>query len=241
MKCAMKVGLLVLVVAAVANGGCSGVAVEGSGVPASEERPIGGITEVTLSGTGNLVIVPSDTPGLIITADENLLDYIEAKVSGKTLSLRTKSGYSLRPKTPIKYTLLTKRLDKVGVSGSGDATVDGWSGNTLTATVSGAGNMTLRNVVCNSLTVSLSGAGNMSASGTARIFKAKVSGAGDIDATGLETTDADVQISGAGDISLWTTGTLKARVSGAGDVKYKGSPSVEKRVSGAGSITAITE
>jgi hypothetical protein len=217
------------------------VAVEGSGVSASEELQIGGITEVNLSGTGNLVVVPADTPSLIITADENILDYIEARVSGKTLTLRTKSGYSLRPKTPIKYTLLVKRLDKVAVSGSGDATVDGWSGNTLTANVSGAGSMTIRGVSCNALTVGLSGAGNMTASGTARIFKAKVSGAGDIDASQLEAADADVQISGAGDISLWATDKLKARVSGAGDVKYKGSPSIEKRVSGAGSITSITE
>jgi hypothetical protein len=241
MKCAMKCLVLVAVVAAAAGGGCSGVAVEGSGVPASEERSVGGITEVNLSGSGNLVIVPADEPSLIITADENLLDYIEAKVSGKTLSIRTKAGYKLRPKTPIKYTLLTKRLDKIGVSGAGDATVEGWNGNALTATVSGAGTMTLRNVVCNSLTVNLSGAGNMKASGTARLFKAKVSGAGDIDATALEAADADVQISGAGDISLWATDKLKARVSGAGDVKYKGSPTVEKRVSGAGGVSAVTE
>lgn len=240
MKSAMKLGLVVVLLAAV-TGGCSGVAVEGSGVPASEERKIGGITEVNLSGTGHLVIAPSDTPGLIITADENLLDYIETKVSGKTLTIRPKSGYSLRTKTPIKYTLMTKRLDKLGVSGAGDATVEGWTGNTLTATVSGAGNMTLRGVSCSSLTVSLSGAGNMTASGTARIFKARVSGAGDIDATDLETADADVQISGAGDISLWATDKLKARVSGAGDVKYKGSPTLDKRVSGAGSITALAE
>jgi hypothetical protein len=241
MKSALKFGLLIVVVAAVAGGGCSGVRVEGNGVPASEERQIGNISEVTLSGTGNLTVVPSDTTSLIITADENVLDYIEARVSGKTLSLRTKSGYSLRSKTPIKYTLLTNRLDKVGVSGSGDATVEGWSGNALTATVSGAGNMTLRGVTCNALTINLSGAGNMKASGTARLLKAKVSGAGDIDATQLETSDADVQISGAGDISLWATDKLKARVSGAGDVKYKGSPTIEKRVSGAGGITALTE
>jgi hypothetical protein len=240
MKRALKLGLLVVVAAAVI-GGCSGQVVEGSGVPASEERQVGGISEVTLAGTGNLVVIPSDTPSLIITADENLLDFIEAKVSGKTLSLRTKSGYSLRSKTPIRYTLMVKRLDKVAVTGAGDATVDGWSGNSLTASVSGAGNLTLRNVVCSSLVATLSGAGDMKASGTARIFQAKVSGAGDIDATALEPGDADVQISGAGNISLWATGTLKARVSGAGDVKYKGTPTVERRVSGAGSISSMTE
>ena len=240
MKRAMTWLLLAVVVSAVV-GGCSGQVVEGSGVPASEERPVGDISEVNLSGTGNLVVTPSDTPGLIITADENLLDYIEAKVSGKTLKLRTKSGYSLRSTTPIKYTLLVKRLEKVSVSGAGDATVEGWSGNTLTASVSGAGNMTLRGVVCNALTVRLSGAGSMTASGTARLFKAKVSGAGDIDATKLETADADVQISGAGDISLWATDKLKARVSGAGDVKYRGSPSIDKKASGAGSISALAE
>src|SRR5437899_1250632 len=73
--------------------------VNGSGVPATQDRAVGAVTEVTRSGTGNLVITPADTPVLLVTADDNILPLIETETNGHTLHIGTKSGYSIHPKT----------------------------------------------------------------------------------------------------------------------------------------------
>ncbi len=211
--------------------------VEGSGTPATEERDISpDITSVSLSGTGDLTIVPGSTPSLSVTADDNVLPLLETETDGGKLTISTKSRVSLRPKTKISYTLTVPRLSAISVSGAGNVTAQQLTTGALTVKLSGAGTANLSNVACKSLTLNLSGAGSAKLSGTTERLTVKLSGAGDIDGAGLKATAADVQISGAGHANVWATEELKARVSGAGDVRYKGSPRLEQRTSGAGRI-----
>lgn len=214
--------------------------VAGSGNPATEERTVGPVTEVGLSGIGNLLVREGDVPGLIVTADDNILPLIETETSDRKLTIRARSGFSLHPRSPITYTLTVPKLEKLSISGAGSATVEQISGDTLTIKLSGAGSATLRDVTCKTLSLSLSGAGNAKLTGAAEKLTAKVSGAGDIDAAAFQAAVAEVQVSGAGNISVWATRNLKARVSGAGDVKYKGSPNIDRKVSGAGSVKPLS-
>ena len=211
--------------------------VEGSGNRAAEEREVGDVTEVVLAGVGELTVTTGDVTELVVTADDNILPLLETTSAGGTLTLRTKSGVSLSPKTPITYALRVPRLDRLHVSGAGNAAVEGSvGGDDLEVKVSGAGDVKLSGLTRKGLTVTLSGAGNVTAAGAADRLTAKLSGAGNIKAGELKATAADVQISGAGNATVWATGELKARVSGAGDIRYKGQPKVDQKVSGVGSI-----
>lgn len=234
---------LALFAGALATGGLIASAifketVTGSGKAATEDRQVGAVTDVTLSGIGNLTIRQGDTPGLSVTADDNLLPLIETETSGKKLSIRTKSGFNLKPTAPMTITLTVPKLERLSVSGTGNATTEKLTGENLTVKLSGAGNATLRDVTCKTLTISLSGAGNATITGSAEKATATISGAGEIDASGFKVAAAEVKVSGAGNASVWATDTLKAKVSGAGDVTYKGSPKIDKKVSGAGSVKA---
>lgn len=210
--------------------------VAGSGVPKTEERDVGDVTAVALSGTGDLTIVPGPVPALSVTADDNILPLIETESDGGTLTLRTRSRANLRPKTKIAYTLTVPRLSTITVSGAGTVTARQLTTGALTVKLSGAGSADLDGLACKSLALTLSGAGTARVSGATERLTVKLSGAGDIEAAGLKATTADVQISGAGTASVWAVAELKARVSGAGDVRYKGSPTVEQKVSGAGRV-----
>ena len=212
--------------------------VVGSGKAGTEDRAVGPVTDVTLSGIGNLTVRQGDSPSLSVTADDNLLPLIETETSGKKLTIRTRSGYNLKPAGPVTITLTVPKLERLTVSGAGNATAERLTGDALTLKLSGAGNATLRDATYKSLTISLSGAGNARLTGTAEKATASISGAGEIDAAEFKVATAEVKVSGAGNASVWATDTLKARVSGAGDVTYKGNPRVEKRVSGAGSVKA---
>lgn len=212
--------------------------VTGSGKAATEDRQVGPVTDVTLSGIGNLTIRQGDTPSLSVTADDNLLPLIETETSGKKLTIRTKSGFNLKPSGPLNFTLTVPRLERLSVSGSGNAATEKLTSEELTVKLSGAGNATLRDLTCKTLTISLSGAGNATVTGSAEKAKATISGAGEIDASNFKVATAEVKVSGAGNAAVWATDELKAKVSGAGDVTYKGSPKIDKKVSGAGSVKA---
>ena len=210
--------------------------VTGSGVPATEDRAIGAVTEVTLSGIGNLTVIQGDAPSLKVTADDNILPLLETESSGRKLTIRTKSGYSIRTQTPISYTLTIPKLARLSISGVGSVQADRLTGDELTVRVSGSGNAVLREVTCKELSISISGAGSTTLGGTAEKVTTKISGSGDIDAGMLQAKTVEVQVSGAGNAAVWASDALKVRVSGAGDVKYKGTPKIDQKVSGAGKV-----
>jgi hypothetical protein len=213
--------------------------VDGSGVAATEPRPVGTVTRVELEGVGELVVTRSDRPGLTVTADDNLLPLLETVTSGNRLTLRVRDGVNLTSHTPIVYRLSVRSLEQVSVSGAGSVSGDGLAGDELAVKVSGAGNVALSGLDVRDLKVNLSGAGNATLSGTARSLTTKVSGAGKVKAADLKVAAVDANISGAGGMTVWATDSLKARVSGAGGVKYKGTPTVEQKVSGAGKVAPL--
>jgi hypothetical protein len=235
---------LVLYAAALGGGAVlgavvSGPIVAGSGVPATEERSIGDVSEVTVSGDGMVTIVRGSLPSVTVTADDNLLQYVKTETDGRTLRLSGGTGFSVRAKTKPEYKVTLPHLEALTVSGAGHATVERPVGDELKVKLSGAGTITLREVTYQSLNVTASGAGKITATGAATRAQFKLSGAGGIDAGGLRTSFTDVQVSGAGQATVWSTLELKARVSGAGGVRYKGSPTVEQKVSGAGRVRPL--
>jgi hypothetical protein len=212
----------------------------GSGVPATEERAVADVTEVALSGSGNLTIVQGLVPALTVTADDNILPLVETETRGRRLTLRTHGRASIHPKTKLEYTLTVPGLETITVSGAGTVRTEKFLGNALTVKLSGASNAHLRELNVNALALSLSGAGTASASGTTEKLTLRLSGAGGLDAAALKAARADVHISGAGHATVWAVDDLQAHISGAGDIKYKGRPAnVAQKVSGAGHIRPL--
>lgn len=215
--------------------------VEGSGTAATEDRAIGEVTEVELAGTGNLVITVGEVPSLTVTADDNILPLIETETTGRKLTLSIHSGYTIRTKTPITYTLTVAKLTKLSVSGSGSAKVANLTGDTLSVRVSGSGKANLNGIECHTLNLNLSGSGTAVVSGTAEKVISRVSGSGEIDAGSLKAKAGEVQVSGSGNVSVWTTDQLKLRVSGSGQVTYKGTPQLEQKITGSGRVKPIRQ
>lgn len=213
--------------------------VEGSGVPATEERDIDPVTHINFSGTGTLTVVQSDYASVKVTADDNVLPHLKTDTKNGKLVLRGPSALTLRPKTKIAYVVSVPKLESLTLSGAGTVAVEKFTGEELTVKMSGAGALALREVTFQALSAQLSGAGKMTATGTAGRTTLKLSGAGQIDAAALRTSFTDVTVSGAGTATVWATIDLKARVSGAGGVRYKGSPGIEQKVSGAGRVRPI--
>lgn len=202
---------------ALSVGGCV-MQKEGSGIEAAETRDLDAFSGLSLSGEADVVVTIGQPQSVSVRGDDNLLADVETDVDDDTLEISEPSNTDLDPKVGIFIEITVPTLQEVDVSGAGDVSVEGLSGDLFRAEVSGAG--------------------NVEASGNVDRVEAEVSGAGDIRFGALVAREATADVSGAGDIQVHATESLAASVSGAGDITYTGDPpDLETDVSGAGDIS----
>ena len=194
---------------------CGDGCVKGSGVIATESRPVAMFKAIRLSNFGKLVIERTGTESLTVTADDNIISLITSEVRNGTLYLAVASGKTVTSRSLV-YKITVNELREISVSGAGTIEATKLDGDSLSLDVSGAGSGTM--------------------SGRADVLSISISGAGSLDAGGLVAKRAKVVVSGAGDVTVNASEELDAKVSGAGTIRYIGSPRLTSSVSGVGTI-----
>lgn len=213
--------------------------VSGSGVIQEEERPVRGFNRLRLEAGGLTEIVPGETESLSIQADDNLLPYLISDVSGGELRISVKPGVSISPSQPVRFTIGVKDLRRVILTGSGQANLAGFSGQSLELEASGSARFDLSSATIEKLQVEISGSGGALADGIAEELQLHISGAGKLDAGDLRCREAVVEISGAGNAVLWVTDELQVDLSGASRLAYYGAPALRQEISGASRVESL--
>jgi hypothetical protein len=208
--------------------------VAGSGKAAIEGREISGFDRISVKSIGEAQVTQGENNGVVIEADDNLIPYITTRVLAGELIIETKPGFSLNPKSPIRYKITVKNLEQVESSGATLVVIKNLKTDDLRLSSSGAGEFQLTNLQAASLDANLSGAGSFKATGACDKLEISISGAGSFDGPDLKTTEAKVKISGLGNATLWVTDRLETRISGMGNISYYGSPTIDQENSGAG-------
>ena len=206
----MFAGLAVLLVLTA----CS--VVNGSGQVATETRPVSGFTGIDLAGSGEVTIQQGEAESLTIEADDNVLPKLTSEVADSILTLDTKPGTTVRPRSPIRYRVTVKDLTSLGLSGSGIVTAQGMKIRTLRTDISGSGRVNL--------------------SGSADQQDIELSGSGLYEAAELPSQTVSAEVSGSGQVFVTVSGDLKVDISGSGNVTYSGEPRVDSSVSGSGKV-----
>jgi hypothetical protein len=218
---------------------CGVRTIRGSGNVVTEERDVSGFDSVTLSGYGQVIITQGDAEALAIETDDNLMQYIETKVSGRTLEIRfTEERTIVDPSESIIFRLSVIDLTALDSSGAGSFEIDALDTDRLEVDLSGAGNIEIGSLSATDLVVTVSGAGNVELAGQVETQKIDLNGLGNYDAPDLKSQAASVDISGAGNVTMWVLDTLAVKMSGAGNVEYYGSPTVTQDISGVGKLTS---
>jgi hypothetical protein len=200
--------------AAAACGFTPGIA--GSGNMKTETRTVSGFDAVNLAGTGRLTIEVTGTESLEITADDNLLPYLMSDVSGKELTLGTKSHTNISPSKDPVYKLTVKDLSSI--------------------TLGGSGAIVARDIRTDRLKVVLGGSGDISAAGTADDQDIVIGGSGSYHAADLKSKTATISIGGSGDADLNATEKLNVTIAGSGSVTYTGEPTITQHILGSGTV-----
>ncbi len=217
----------------------------GSGRIVTESREVSGFTALTFESYGDLEITQGQTESLTIESDDDVLPQIRTRVSNGTLYIEAVPGQSwlqrVRPTRGITYRLVVTDLERLNLSGAGNARITGLKTSGLHVTLSGAGNVRVDDLTAGEASFGLSGAGNFEANGQVERQTVRVSGLGSFKGEALESQQAEVNISGAGSATVWATETLDVTISGLGSVRYYGSPSVDRSISGGGSVQQLGE
>ena len=75
--------------------------IEGNGRLQTEERDAVYFDQVSSSGSFLVHVLPGDEPSIEVTAESNLLPYIETNIEGTRLTIKTRRSRNLNNKFPI--------------------------------------------------------------------------------------------------------------------------------------------
>jgi len=211
-----------------------GRSVRGSGDLVTESRDLGEFTQIETRGSWDVDITIGSPQSVRITFDDNLIDFVQTEVHGKTLDIFCDESISSRRNCRLE--IVVEELSSFSSSGSGDISVDGLGKKPFEFDLSGSGDFFIGGEP-EKLDVSLTGSGDGYAEGSTEELEIRVSGSGDLDFRDMLAAESYVRISGSGDVKVYVTESLDGRVSGSGDITYYGNPEhIKTRVSGSGDI-----
>lgn len=252
MKALLKVGISMLLLAFVliavsysmlrAHGATNPSSAQGR-APASETRDIGhGITSVELSGPIDLTLRQGDKPSLKVRGEQRLLGNVETEQDGNTLHIGTK-GMLFHHRRPLQVELVLPSLSEIEIHGSGDSTVNGFSGEKLSVRVHGPGNLnfngrfkkvdaglhgsgdlTLNTGASDVVSLEMVGSGQIRSSGRCKSLSAELTGSGDLDAQHLASDQVVVTLKGSGTTNVFARKSAELTLNGSGDIRVFGNP-----------------
>lgn len=188
---------------------------KGSGIAKTEIRDLAEFKEIEVSGNIEIEVTAQKEFSVNVEADDNLLEYIKTEVSGDTLKIYTKKGFS--PVTKTRLVITMPELSGLDTSG--------------------ASKVLANNLSSDSFKINVSGASKIEINGQVNDLNIEANGASKINADNLKSANANIDVSGATYVSVFVTEELKAEASGASKISYSGEPkNVFEDTSGASSV-----
>ena len=252
-----KIMLPLLILLALLLSACNVNVVRGTGPLQQETRQVSGFEQIVLSIPARMVLTQGESESLEISAEENLLPYIETKVEDGILSIQAKPEMTnLMPTQEIVINLAVIDLNALTINGSANLQSDSLQADSLSLTINGAGKIEIGEIKAQNFKATINGAGEMSLdtisaeatslaiNGTGQYRLAgesiraqmSITGSGNIRAKDLACEDVQVTISGAGQVNAWAENQLSVTITGSGTVVYQGEAQVKKSITGAGSV-----
>jgi hypothetical protein len=209
----------------------------GSGNLETEQYAFTDFTEVEIGSAFEFEIKQSSSYSINVTADDNVIDYVQVSKDGQTLKIRLGRFISIGPVT-LRASVTLPQLHGLTASGASRGTVSDFSSTEdLEITVSGASRVN-GDVTAGNVEFGISGASTIQLEGSANDIDANVSGASHFNLEAFTVNNADVNFSGASSGTVNLNGRLDANLSGASRLWYIGEPTMgDINTSGASTIS----
>jgi len=228
---------------------------QGSGRLASKSYALDSFDSIT-AGPSIVLNCRIGSPQTVkVSADDNLLPYMEISVDDGSLKIESSRPFSTSHRIQVDVTVPSLKAltlsgastGKVGgvssssfdldLSGASHCDLDGQLG-ALDAEITGSSSATINGGTLTKLTLECSGASNLTATGSATSLDLDISGASGADLKGLQAKDAAIDVSGASWCDLKASGEVSGDASGASRVTAVGGPKMSVDSSGFSSVNA---
>jgi hypothetical protein len=209
----------------------------GSGNLETEEYAFSNFTRVEISTAFQFEIQQSSSYNISVTADDNVMEYVQVSQVGQTLKIGFGTVTWFGPKT-LRASVTMPQLRGLTVSGASHGDIyDFSSTEDLDITVSGASRVN-GDITAGNAEFDISGASTIQLEGSANDMVAGVSGASRCNLGSFPVNNADVNFSGASSGTINLDGRLDADLSGASRLWYIGEPTMGTiNTSGASSLS----
>lgn len=200
--------------------------VVGNGVPESQSRTVGAFRVARFEG-GTVGTVLTGARNVKVTADANLLEYIETYVeSGDVFVARTRPGSELAPVVGLKVEVFNEVLEGLEVASGSRATAQATPVGTFPLKLSGGATGTVTGVASTRLEVTAGGAAMATASGAATTVAVTSSDASVVDVQDVVATDVSLTVSGSSKVVVRATGAVTGSLTGASHLVVYGGGTV---------------
>lgn len=187
-----------------------------------ETRSVSGFTGVDFQATGDVSIRMGDEDSVVIEAAENILPLLKTEVIGSQLIISERADTEISDRSPMRFTITTKKLESASMSGTGDINING--------------------VDADLLKFDLAGTGTITAHGKVKTLIVSLPGMGFLICDGLEADRVIADHNGIGEILVRAEHSLNAEITGVGAIKYYGDPAnIVKAVTGYGKIYQLPQ
>ena len=180
------------------------LAIEGSGVSKQESRSVASFDRIRLDSIIDVSVSFGDNPGIIVTADDNLLPIIRTDVSEQQLIIDCTSSLTTNLELKAEIVMPPGVLVACSLDSTGDLIIEGYSGDQLVLKSDGVGDITV--------------------SGSVDQVHVFVESTGDVDLSALQARQAFVYNDSVGDATVNASELVDGSVSSVGDLIILGDP-----------------
>lgn len=212
--------------------------VKGSGDLTDRTFNVSGYDGIEVSGGFDVNLVQGSTESVVISAQENLYEYITVEVVAGTLKIGLERNV-IQTKG-LKARIMLKSINKLSVSGGGDVVAETrLEVPGLDVNLTGGGDIRT-SLKTGELNCRISGGGNAELDGDIASFKLNMSGGGDIRSE-IKSQEISCSMTGGGDLKIANSGNAKMadiNISGGGNLDLAiEAQEVKCSVSGGGNAT----
>lgn len=203
---------------------CScGEKIQGNGNVITQEKSISKrFNSLRCDGPFDVDIIPSDEYRVYVTAESNVINYIDVHVKDEKLIIKKRESFRLRSEYGIKLTVYMPSCYIIENYSSGYVYMSDLVRQHAHVRNYGSGTIELLNIETQEIYIENSGSGLIIAKGVTDTNEIENEGSGDVDCYYLTAQWVNVENEGSGYVEAYATDGAEVWLTGTGDVSIYG-------------------
>ena len=209
----------------------------GSGNIVTETREAGSFDAISVGGSFEVEVKIGAVTSVKVEADDNIIKYIETKVSGNILKISTEDLHNYSD-VHMKVYVTAPAITNIKASASADVIAESilTGSDRLAFKVSSSASIKAE-VDAPEIETEASSSATITLTGKTKTHKTKASSSAEIKTFGLLSENTSAHASSSADIEVHASVTLNAKASSSASVRYRGAATVTKSESSSGTVS----